>query len=69
MVAARCIVSGTLNGKLGNLSAQGRYFCLDQAIFAQIHDGKITEIWEIVDTANLQNQFTPTSGAVDTPIE
>jgi predicted ester cyclase len=66
-VAARCIVSGTLNGSLGNLSAQGRHFCLDQAIFAQIHDGKITEIWEIVDTASLQDQFTPNSGTVETP--
>ncbi len=25
-VAARCIVSGTLTGSLGNLSAQGRHF-------------------------------------------
>jgi predicted ester cyclase len=64
-VAARCIVSGTLNGSLGNLSAQGRHFCLDQAIFAQIHNGKITEIWEIVDTASLQNPFTSTSGQVE----
>ena len=52
-VAARCVVSGTLNGNLGNLSAQGRRFCLDQALFAHVRDGKIDELWEIVDTASL----------------
>lgn len=53
-VAARCVVSGTLNGNLGSLSGQGRHFCLDQALFAHARDGKIDELWEIVDTASLQ---------------
>jgi predicted ester cyclase len=69
MIAARCIVSGTLNGSFGNLSAHGQHFSVDLALFAHIHDGKIIELWEIVDTASLQNQFALSSGAVETPIE
>lgn len=52
-VAALCVVSGTLYGNLGSISAQGRHFCLDQALFAHVRDGKINELWEIVDTASL----------------
>jgi predicted ester cyclase len=67
MVAARCIVSGTLHGTLGSASAQGRHFSVDQALFAHVRDGKIDELWEIVDTASLLTQLGSTAGAAVTP--
>jgi len=57
MVAARCVVTGTMNGAYGTLSAEGRSFKVDQAIFAHVRDGKIDELWEIVDTASLRDQL------------
>ena len=56
-VAARCVVTGTLHGTYGSLSAQGRPFRVDQALFAHVRDGKIDELWEIVDTATLREQL------------
>jgi len=56
-VAARCIASGTLHGTLGRLSAQGRHFSIAQALFAHVCDGKIDELWEIVDTESLLRQL------------
>jgi len=55
--AARTVVSGTFDGTYGGLSAQGRPFKFDQAAFAHIRDGKITELWEIVDVAALAEQL------------
>ncbi|CAG0987319.1 hypothetical protein ANRL3_02530 [Anaerolineae bacterium] len=65
--AARCIVSGTLDGQLGNLSAQGRHFRVDLAIFVHVRDGKIDELWEIADTASVLKQLGATSEAKATP--
>jgi len=56
-LAARCIVSGTLSGQLGNLSADGRHLTIDLALFARVRDGKIVELWEIADTATLRSQL------------
>ncbi len=55
--AARTVVTGTFNGTYGGLSAQGRPFKIDQAVFAHIRDGKISELWEIVDVASLKEQL------------
>jgi predicted ester cyclase len=55
--AARCVVTGTMRGSLGGLSSQGRSFRVDQALFAYVRDAKITELWEIVDTAVLREQL------------
>lgn len=30
---------------------------MDQAVFAHIRDGKIAELWEIVDVASLREQL------------
>jgi predicted ester cyclase len=57
-VAARVVVTGTMQGEYGELSSQGRAFRVDQALFAHVRDGKICELWEIVDTASLQRQLT-----------
>lgn len=56
--AARCVVTGTLQGELGRLTAVGASFSVDQALFARVRDGKIEELWEIVDTASLEQQLT-----------
>lgn len=55
--AARTVVTGTFSGTYGGLSAQGRRFKIDQAVFAHIRDGKIRELWEIVDVASLEEQL------------
>lgn len=66
-LAAQCIASGTLDGQLSNLSAQGRHFSVDLAIFAHVRDGKIDELWEIADTASVLRQLESTSDAKATP--
>jgi len=55
--AARTVVTGTFSGTYGGLSARGRRFKFEQAVFAHIRDGKITEMWEIVDVASLREQL------------
>lgn len=55
--AARTVVTGTFDGTYGGLSARGRQFKFDQAVFAHIRDGKISEMWEIVDVASLREQL------------
>lgn len=56
-IAARAIVTGTLSGDFGGITANGRSFKVDQGLFAHVHDGKIVEAWEIVDTASLLRQL------------
>jgi steroid delta-isomerase-like uncharacterized protein len=55
--AARSVVTGTMRGSYGGFSAEGRSFRVDQAVFAHVRDGKITELWEIVDTDVLRQQL------------
>jgi ketosteroid isomerase-like protein len=55
--AARCVVTGTLDGTYGGITAVARPFKVDQAVFARLRDGKIEELWEIVDTASLLSQL------------
>jgi predicted ester cyclase len=55
--AARTVVTGTFSGTYGGLSAQGQEFRIDQAVFAHIRDGKIAELWEIVDVDSLREQL------------
>ena len=57
MEAARCIVTGTLTGSYGGLSGNGRSFRIDQALFARTRNGRIEELWEIVDTEALLRQL------------
>ena len=57
MEAARCVVTGTLVATYGGLSGNGRSFQIDQALFALTRDGKIAELWEIVDTEALLRQL------------
>lgn len=55
--AVRAVVSGTMRGSYGGLSAEGRRFAADQAVFARLRDGKISELWEIVDVAAIKAQL------------
>ncbi|HNS51579.1 MAG TPA: ester cyclase [Anaerolineae bacterium] len=55
--AAHCVVTGTMRGSYGGFSSEGRSFRVDQAVFAHVRDGKIAELWEIVDTAVLREQL------------
>jgi predicted ester cyclase len=55
------VVSGTLRGTYGGLSADGRRFGTDQAVFARVRDGKISELWEIVDVADISSQVAEDS--------
>ena len=55
--AARAVVTGTMYGSYGGFASEGRAFKIDQAVFAHIRDGKIVELWEIVDTALLREQL------------
>jgi steroid delta-isomerase-like uncharacterized protein len=57
VVAARVVVTGTMRGSYGGLTADGRFFSADQAVFAHVRDGKIAELWEIVDVASLSEQL------------
>ena len=50
-IAVRTVVSGTLVGAFGGVAATGRPFRIDQAVFARVRDGLLTEIWEIADVA------------------
>ena len=55
--AARCVVTGTMRGSYGGFTAQGHSFKLDQAVFAHVRDGKIIELWEIVDLSVLRQEL------------
>ena len=61
IVAARAVVTGTMHGSYGGLSANGRSFKVDQAVFAYVRDDKITDLWEIVDVASLREQLVDAS--------
>jgi len=56
--AAHCVVTGTLDGEYGGIAAVAKPFKVDQAVFARLRDGKIEELWEIVDTASLLGQLS-----------
>lgn len=58
VVAVRAVVTGTMHGSYGGLSADGRSFRVDQAVFAYVRDDKIAELWEIVAVASLREQLS-----------
>ena len=57
MESARCVVTGTLRGTYGGITGNAQPFTIDQAVFARLRDGKIAELWEIVDTDALLRQM------------
>jgi steroid delta-isomerase-like uncharacterized protein len=56
-IAARAVVTGTLQGDFAGITANGKSFRVDQGLFARVRDDKIVEAWEIVDTASLLRQL------------
>jgi ketosteroid isomerase-like protein len=61
MESARCVVTGTMNGEYGSIHAVNAPFRIDQALFSRIRNGKIEELWEIVDTESLLHQLRANS--------
>lgn len=57
MIAARAIVTGTLQRDFAGIEGKGQRFRVDQALFARVEKHKIVEAWEIVDTATLLRQL------------
>jgi predicted ester cyclase len=57
-VVARVVVTGTVIGEFGGLSAVGRSFTVDQAVVLHIRDGKAYEVWEIVDSGAIRDQVS-----------
>lgn len=56
-IAARAVVTGTLQGDFAGITANGRRFRVDEGLFAHVRGDKIVEAWEIVDTASLLRQL------------
>ena len=54
---ARVVVTGTMSGEFGGISAVGRSFEIDQIVFAHFRDGLIVEAWEIADISSLLRQL------------
>lgn len=54
--AARIRVSATLRGSFAGVSAEGKAFEIDQALFMRSREGRIQEIWVIVDTGEFYRQ-------------
>lgn len=57
IIAARAVVTGTLEADFAGIHGNGQSFRVDQALFAHVRDDKIIEAWEIVDTADLLRQI------------
>jgi steroid delta-isomerase-like uncharacterized protein len=56
VVAARITVSGTLHGPFAGVSVEAGTFEVDQAIFMHLIDGKVQEMWTLVDTGSFYRQ-------------
>lgn len=52
-MAARVVVTGTLQRSFAGVAPTGRSFRLDQVVFAHVRDGKAEEIWEVADVGVL----------------
>jgi steroid delta-isomerase-like uncharacterized protein len=56
-VAARLVWTGTQDGDLPGLPASGRAMAVDSVDFAWIRDGKIVELWTLVDRIRMMEQL------------
>ena len=52
LIAARVSVTGVHTGSFLGVAPTGATVQVDQAVFARIEDGRIDELWEIVDTGS-----------------
>lgn len=55
-VAARVLLVGTLNGIYAGLEAEDAEIQVDTALFVHVRDGKIGEIWELIDTTRYEEE-------------
>ncbi|HXY84111.1 MAG TPA: ester cyclase [Gaiellaceae bacterium] len=56
-VAARVVVTGTLETEFAGIPASDVGFEIDQVLFAHFRDGLMIEVWEIADTGSLLRQL------------
>jgi predicted ester cyclase len=56
VLAARLELSGALVGQFAGITGDGQKFKIDQAVFMHIRDGKVGELWAIVDSENFRKQ-------------
>ncbi|MBW3604504.1 MAG: ester cyclase [Actinobacteria bacterium] len=62
LVAARVDVTGIHHGHFLGIAPTGRRIRVDQALFARVRDGRIVEMWEVVDTGAGLRQLGVLSG-------
>ena len=62
VAAARVRVDGTHEGPFLGVGPTGRRLQVGQALFAQVVDGRIRELWEIVDTGDGLRQLGVLTG-------
>ena len=58
MAAVRATLNGTHRGAWGDLQPTGRTVAVEHAFFLAIDGGLVTEVWEILDRAQLKAQLT-----------
>jgi predicted ester cyclase len=56
-VAARTIIRGKMSGAIMGGSADVMAVEFDHTLFLHVRDGKIAEVWEVVDTAAILRQL------------
>lgn len=57
-VASRMTLRGTHTGPFRGLDPTGREIAVDHAFFFRFADGKVVEVWEIMDPEQLNRQLT-----------
>ncbi len=58
IVAVHATLNGTHEGRWGDLEATGRTVTVDHAFFFRVDDGRVVEMWEILDRSALVAQLT-----------
>lgn len=67
LVAVRVVVTGRHHGHFLGIAPTGRQVRVDQALFARVDDGRIVEMWEVVDTGTGLQQLGVLSGQMLSP--
>lgn len=65
-VAARLVWTGTHDGDLPGIPATGRAIAIDSVDLVRIRDGKIVELWNLVDRQRMMEQLSGTPDASPT---
>ena len=68
-VVARIVITGNHHGSFLGLASTGKSIRVDHALFARVADGRMVELWEIVDTGRALQQLGVMSGQALAPGE